>query len=226
MERTLAVIGVFGILVQIAFIFVEHKEKYEPALLLKTIASAIFVFIGYKASLLCGDKELAKLILIGLGLGAVGDFFLNLRFVLKDIGTIIFLIGILVFLAGHVMYLIALIKLSHNPIIVAIIGLVLTALLIVWIFKRIEAKPAFKIFGVFYLGAVTLMATFAIANFLFAGEMAFNQLFAFGGVLFLVSDVILILNTFGKETKFVLRICNLMLYYVGQLAIAFSLLYK
>lgn len=226
MIRTLAIIGLLGILVQVAFIIVEHKEKYELALLLKTIASAIFVFIGYKASVLCADKEIARLVLIGLGLGAIGDFFLNLRFVLKDIGTIIFLIGILVFLAGHVVYLVALIGINNSPIIPAIIGVILTALLIIWIFKRIEAKPAFKIFGIFYIGAVTLMATFAVANFLFAPEMAFNQLFAAGGVLFLVSDVVLILNTFGKETKFALRILNLMLYYLGQLAIAMSLLYK
>ena len=226
MVRPLAIIGLIGIIVQIVFIIVEHKEKYELALLLKNTASVIFVFICYKASIICGDKEVAKLVLIGLGLGAVGDFFLNLRFVLKDVGTIIFLIGILVFLAGHVVYLIALIGINNNPIIPAIVGLVLTALLIVWIFKRIEAKPAFKIFGIFYIGAVTLMATYAFANFLFASEMAFNQLFAVGGILFLVSDVVLILNTFGKETKFVLRICNLMLYYFGQLAIAFTLLYK
>lgn len=226
MARELAIVGLIGIIIQSLFIFVEHKEKYVPALLLKTLASLVFVYIGYRARTYCGNKEIADLVFVGLCLGAAGDFFLNLRFVLKDIGQYIFIIGILVFLAGHVMYLIALIKLCNNPIIPAVVGFVLTALLIIWIFQRIEAKPAFKIFGIFYLGAVTIMATYAVANFLFAPELAFNQLFAAGGVLFLISDVVLILNTFGKKTKFSLRICNLMLYYLGQLAIAMSLLYK
>ena len=53
--------------------------------------------------------------------------------------------------------------------------------------------------------------------------MTFTALFAAGAVLFLVSDIVLILNTFGKETKQSLRICNIMLYYIGQLLIALSL---
>ena len=35
----------------------------------------------------------------------------------------------------------------------------------------------------------------------------------------------LILNTFGSETKQSLRVTNVMLYYVGQLLIALSLLF-
>jgi uncharacterized membrane protein YhhN len=48
-------------------------------------------------------------------------------------------------------------------------------------------------------------------------------MFAAGAVSFLISDIVLILNTFGKETKFTLRVTNLTLYYIGQLLIALSL---
>ena len=44
-----------------------------------------------------------------------------------------------------------------------------------------------------------------------------------GTLLFLVSDVILIINNFGPKASFPLRVSNLMLYYVGQLLIALSL---
>ena len=44
-----------------------------------------------------------------------------------------------------------------------------------------------------------------------------------GALLFLVSDVVLILNTFGAESRRSLRITNIALYYVGQLLIALSL---
>ena len=48
-------------------------------------------------------------------------------------------------------------------------------------------------------------------------------IFLAGTFLFLVSDVILILNTFGGNPRFAMRVCNLSLYYVGQLLIATSI---
>ena len=48
-------------------------------------------------------------------------------------------------------------------------------------------------------------------------------IFAAGGLFFLVSDIMLILNTFGSETKQSLRVTNISLYYIGQLLIALSL---
>jgi hypothetical protein len=44
-----------------------------------------------------------------------------------------------------------------------------------------------------------------------------------GALLFLASDVVLILNTFGPKSTFSMRVVNLVLYYVGQLMIALSL---
>ena len=67
-----------------------------------------------------------------------------------------------------------------------------------------------------------IMNAVAIGNVLTLGT-PFTKLFALGAVLFLISDIVLILNTFGKESKFSLRIVNLSLYYIGQLLIALSL---
>ena len=50
-------------------------------------------------------------------------------------------------------------------------------------------------------------------------------MFAGGALLFLLSDIVLILNTFGKETKQGLRVTNIGLYYAGQILIALSLLF-
>ena len=44
-----------------------------------------------------------------------------------------------------------------------------------------------------------------------------------GQLIFLVSDIVLILNTFGSEFRQSLRNTNISLYYAGQLLIAFSL---
>ena len=210
---------ILGIILQTCFIWIEHKEKYVPAVILKGCASACFVTLGFMCS---NCLAFSSWITMGLVLGMLGDILLNLRYVLKDIGSKIFLIGIFIFMIGHVMYLVALLGQAQNIIIPIIVGIVLAVLLLIWIFSKVTASKAFKIFGIFYVGTVTLMAVTAILNFVSFGGTAY-ALFAIGGILFLVSDIVLIFNTFTGSAKFSMRITNLSLYYIGQLLIAISL---
>ena len=201
------------------FLVEESKEEYVKAVILKGLASLCFVIIGF----ICNpDNHVSNLIVAGLVIGCIADVMLNLRMVFKEKGQLIFLVGILVFLTGHIMYLAAVLPLCAYKLVCIIAGLVLTALLMVWIFQRITAKPAFKIFGVVYIGAIMLLNCVAIGNVI-AAQSQFNIVFAIGAVLFLVSDIVLILNTFGSEFKQSLRNTNISLYYAGQLLIALSL---
>ena len=201
------------------FLYQEGKENYVPAVILKGLASLCFVVLG----LICSPgTHTARLVVIGLVLGCIADVLLNLRMVFKEKGQLIFLVGILVFLSGHILYLAAVLPMSPNWILCFSVAAVLTTLLMIWLFKQITAKPAFKIFGVFYIGAIMLLNCVAVGN-LIAAPSAFTGLFAAGAVFFLVSDVVLILNTFGPETKRSLRVTNISLYYIGQLLIALSL---
>ena len=202
-----------------AFLWTEKQEKYVPAVVLKGLASLCFVIFGLVTS---PGTHMAKLIVTGLILGCVADVMLNLRWVFQGKGQMIFLIGILIFLSGHLFYLAAILPMCRSKLLCVLIGAVLTALLMRWIFKRITAKKAFKIFGVFYIGAIVILNCVAIGNLLSAPS-AFTGVFAAGAVLFLISDIVLILNTFGAETKQSLRITNIGLYYIGQLLIALSL---
>ena len=203
------------------FLLQESKKRYVPAVVLKGLASACFVILGF---LLSGGSPAAKLITAGLLLGCIADVLLNLRMVFPKKGQLIFLVGIIVFLSGHILYLIAILKGAAPWWICVIIGVILTALLMKWIFARITAKKAFKIFGIVYIGAIMLLNCLAIGN-LIVSPSAFTAVFAAGAVLFLLSDIVLILNTFGKETRQSLRVMNISLYYLGQLLIALSLLY-
>ena len=202
-----------------AFLWQESKKNYVPAVMLKGLASLCFVILGV---CLGNGTNTARMILTGLILGAAADVLLNLRFVLEKKGQTVFLTGILVFLAGHIFYLAAAFPRCTHRLLCVVIGVILTALLMIWIFQRITAKKAFKIFGVVYIGAIMLLNCVAAANLL-AAPSAFTWFFAIGAVLFLISDIVLILNTFGSETKQSLRITNISLYYVGQLLIALSL---
>ena len=202
-----------------AFLYVENKEQYVGAVILKGLASLCFVLLGLRCS---PGTHTAKLIVAGLILGFVADILLNLRWVVKEKGKMVFLVGILVFLSGHIVYLAAVLPMAKSWVVCFLVGAVLTALLMKWIFTKITAEKAFKIFGVFYIGAIVVLNCVAISN-LITAPSAFTGLFAAGALLFLVSDIVLILNTFGSETKFSLRVTNIGLYYLGQILIALSL---
>lgn len=214
-----------GMILQGTFIVVEHKEKYVPAVFLKGLASAVFVLIGALASRLSTNGEFTQMIFIGLIFGMAGDILLNLRFVWKNIGQKIFLVGIVAFLTGHIYYLIALLKVCADPLVYIVIGAVLAAVLLFIIFKKLTVKLAFKIFGIVYIGAVVIMTVVAIGVAIANPGSRRALIYAIGAVLFTASDVVLIFNTFGSTTKFSLRITNLSLYYVGQIMIALSLFY-
>lgn len=215
-------LAVIGMVLQGIFISVEHKEKYVAADILKGSAALMFVLIGLINYLNVTNDSFGKKILIGLIFGMVGDILLNLRFVFKKNGQKAFLLGILAFLIGHILYLAALIPLTSYLVIDIIIGAVLAAALLTYIFKTMEVKIAFKIFGVFYLGAVIIMTVIAVHLAVVTGN-PHDIIYAVGAVLFTASDIVLIFNTFSGTTKFSLRITNLSLYYLGQLLIAGSL---
>ena len=209
------------ICIAVLFILQEKKENYVPAVILKGLASLCFVILGFCAS---KEAQASKMIIAGLILGCIADVLLNLRFVFKEKGKLVFLVGILIFLSGHIAYLAAVLPMAENKIIVVIAGIILTALLMKWLFTKITAEKAFKIFGIVYIGAIVLLNCFAVRCTI-SDPSSFFLFFTAGALLFLLSDIILILNTFGSEQRFSLRVSNLLLYYAGQLLIAMSLLF-
>lgn len=219
---TLIVLAIVGIILQGTFIVVEHKEKYVLADVLKGCAAAMFVSIGAICYSKVTHDSFGMKIFIGLIFGMIGDILLNLRFVFKEAGQKVFLVGILAFLIGHILYLAALIPLTEKFYIDVVIGAVIACLLLAYIFNTMEVKIAFKIFGIFYLGAVIIMTVIAL-QIAFSTGNTHDIIYAVGAVLFTFSDVVLIFNTFSGVTKFSLRITNLSLYYLGQLLIAGSL---
>ena len=218
------ILGILGFIIQCIFIATEHKEKYVGAVILKGSASVLFIIIGLYAIGFSKQADVARLIVIGLVLGGVGDVLLNLRFVFEKAGQKIFLAGIAAFLAGHILYLAAIIPMCGSLWLCVIIGAVLAAAVLTYIFKTMEVKLSFKIFGIFYLGAIIIMTSIAVGN-LIAAPASFTWLYAVGALMFTASDIVLIFNTFSGTTRFPLRITNLTLYYIGQVLIAASIMF-
>ncbi len=124
------------------FIYAEKQQKYVPAVILKGLASLSFVILGFMNS---SGTAAASKIVTGLVLGCIADVLLNLRYVAKEKGKPVFLAGILVFLSGHILYLLAVFPMNTGKIFCIILSVILTALLMKWIFTKITAEKAFKI---------------------------------------------------------------------------------
>jgi len=225
MNTGILLLALTGMVIQAIFIAVEHKEKYVPAVILKGSAAFLFCVIGFAAMMTVSvNQSFAKLVVIGLCCGMAGDILLNLRFVFPKNGQKIFLLGVVAFLTGHILYLCAIVPLARNLLPCLVAGILLAAALLTWIFNTLTVKLAFKIFGVLYIGAIVLMTAVAIGNVL-TGSTTAAWMHAVGAVLFTLSDIVLIFNTFGSVQKFSMRITNLSLYYLGQLLIASSLFF-
>ena len=215
-------IALLSLVLAACFMYFEYKKEYRIAVMLKALASLAFIVFGILSSAISVDPLFARRIIIGLMLGGIADVLLNLRFVFPNSGKKIFLVGILVFLSGHVLYLAALLPYSTSLLLWLGIGVVLTILVLIWIFSKITVAMAFKIFGIVYIGAIMLMNSVA-AGILFSAPSKQSVVFFIGALLFLISDIVLILNTFGPKQQQKLRVTNLSLYYIGQLLIGLSL---
>ena len=216
------VFPVLCIVIAILFIYVESRKQYLLSVIMKGLASACFVVFGILGSKMCADAGFARLIVIGLILGAIADVMLNLRFVHPESGQKTFIIGIVIFLAGHVMYFAALIPFAKHLIIAIAAGIVLAAVTLWMIFRSFEVKKAFKIFGTVYCLAIYVMVCTSVDAYI-SGACPHLLIMMIGAVFFLASDLVLIVNTFGPEFKQSRRVTNLMLYYIGQLLIGLGL---
>lgn len=222
----LALICIAGLLADVWFIRTEYAGDMAKATLLKGIASAFFVLLG----LVCFLKvrtSAGQLIFIGLILGLFGDVFLNLRNQFEGAKSrAVFAVGILAFLSGHFLYIAALIRQSAS---ILLLSVILTAVLSVAaippLMKRITApSKGLKIFGYVYLVIVIAMFSCAASLLFRLGAHVTTILFFIGGLLFMVSDFIMIYYSFGKKVR-PLRAINLITYYIAQLLIALTILF-
>lgn len=215
-----------------------HPKVDLKAFLLKMLASSIFVFNGLYQYFKYSHSAYAKLIVIGLILGMIGDAFLSMEpFIKKNQyeqrNTVItMVIGAASFLAGHIVYIVAFVKAAlakdaFNPIVFAVSLLIIAAL-------TVTVKTAFKIrlkkllvpFIIYSLGLAS-MASFSISLALcaFKGELA-NQIVLFlGPTLFMISDASLGMKFADRERfgSLKVRYLTLFTYYTAQMLIGYTI---
>lgn len=224
-----------AIVLAVVFIIVRVVKGGIWGLFTKTTASLAFVVLALFGAYVSGLNLIAIFIIIGLMFGLIGDIILDLKIIYKQESDAYLNAGMLSFALGHFMYLVATVLFANKILINDIKTLYLAVIAfgiagIITIAISLLEKPVLKLdFGKFrlqslgYTFILSFMSAFSIAVAIF-NNMFF--IFAVGVLLIFISDLILSLQYFGaKQENKILTILNHSIYYLGQIAIAFSLFF-
>ena len=188
-------------------------------LIIKSIASLIFVIIGfvnltYKLKEQ-GKKISAYLLFIGLCFACLGDILLEIQF----------LVGAILFAIGHIFYFVSyckLIKFNWKDLFF-ILSIFIPSLLVIlcvpifdfggWVLQLLCCVYAF---------VISLMMGKSIANFA-KSRSILNIIIMIGSVLFFFSDLMLLFHVFADLSRVFSVLC-LATYYPAEFLLAYSIL--
>lgn len=214
------------------FLVIRVKKGGCPlAVIIKSIASILFVFGAIYALFLNGAHLPNILIVFGLILAMFGDIILDLKVSYKEHNKIYLNTGIASFSVSSALYIVATILLwcTLEKFLIFGMGSFLISLIfavVVFLMSKplkldfTEYKPQVFIYSLLVgmAAILSLGITFLVPGF---------ALFAIGAFLILVSDLVLSMMYFGgKADSKILCIINHILYYVGELLIMSYLFFQ
>ena len=186
---------------------------------IKAITSALFVIIG--AINICslktngGDLRFAAILLTGLTFAFLGDVMLEIHFIM----------GAALFAIGHIFYFVSyltLIKFKWTDLIVGSLIFIPVTLLILFAPFFTFDSILMQIVCIVYTIIISLMVGKAITN-LIHEKNVLNVLLVVGSLLFMFSDLMLLLNKFGTMNRIAGIILCLGTYYPAQCILAYSI---
>lgn len=220
---------VIGMLFLVAFILKCKDKRSVGGVFLKNAASIFFILTA-----ICGifknpsQWKYGALIVIGLGFGMLGDIYLDEKWVYPNDKKMYLYAGFISFGIGHLFYISALV--INTAISAKLMLIPVAAGIVMAIGNLLLEKPMKQNFGKYkaivtvYCFILTAMVVTAIVAAVKTQHTAFI-VYAIGGVLFLVSDLVLSPMYFGEgkntPTNFII---NHVTYYFGQYMIALSVL--
>lgn len=230
---------VFAIVLEFVFVPLFLKamwpKKTRKSLALKMVCTALFVSIGFLAVQIAGNTSgFAFLMILGLILGASGDFFLHVSG--KPASLIA---GSISFLAGHVVYICAFrwVMMKYipevsfiSPIEIVVIAFIYAGFIGYSFYKRIDFG-AMLVPVVFY--AAVLITTFVKASSLgirlvtasLPNAVLMSVLLIGGALLFFISDTLWgNINFNGQKKNRPMKNINIITYYAAQVLLACTIL--
>lgn len=187
----------------------------------KTFASLCFVLAGFCGYLITKErKTFTKTMLIAFFCSMFGDIFLAL----DTNQGILFILGVLSFAIAHILFSTAFCRLS--PISkkdIALTGAVFLALMLLLFLGSFDFQGLLPVLiGYAAIISFMMVKSLSLKNCRWPGECATTLIMA-GGVLFLLSDIILLFWLFGIGTPKEVQSLNWIVYYLAQGCLSASL---
>lgn len=203
------------IIFDILFICYDNKHHDRKSIVLKSLASLMFVLLALSLY-----KDKALLIVIALVFNMIGDIILIFRNKYPNIKDKLFIAGIVSFFIAHISILLYLIKLNITTVKFAFILSLIFYIILFSIFNRtLKVSGIIRVVGIIYTYVIMFTTSMAIINL--AGLPTFSNLaLLIGIVLFVISDIILIIFKFNKSDKNIMQIICRSIYYLSQLILA------
>lgn len=222
------IFGVFGIgmILDIIFIVAIYHKKYKETLFFKVVSSLFFVILGILCTLQYHNVFGSWLIVCGLLLGVLGDFFLDAEPVFPSLKKNAFILGCGSFLIGHLFYitrsLLTIIAYQNWIVILyAVLGCVIGGVIVKLMYKVCSPPKDTATTGILYLLVLDFSCCLAVGLWS-AGQLSIWM--AIGTFLFAISDHMLVYDYFGNKKIIWFHAVLLVIYYLAQCFIAFSII--
>jgi len=219
------------------FLKAAWPKKNKKSLVLKMICATLFVCMGFLAAKISGNtSDFAKLVILGLIFGWLGDFFLHV-----SEKSFCFLIGLLSFLGGHIFYICAYSRAISNyfpgtnffaPAEAAAFALIFGGAVIYAVVQKMRLGAALipvsvytAVLALMFVKAASLGLRIAFRPGTVQLPILVCLMLMAGAFLFMTSDALLAVILFnGQKKNRVMKIVNIVTYFSAQALLACTLL--
>lgn len=217
----LTVIYIIFFVFLIGTCYLSSLRKYH--ITAKVLCSAVFVGAACLGNMQSPNNALFWRLLPAFLFCFFGDFFLAWR-EKKDSETL-FLLGLASFLTGHCIFLWAfeiLASSNWKSVLLPLAGVMLVLLLLRLKYMKIGKM---KVPVIIYAYFVTALFIKCAQTAKFGDESIFFKLVFWGGLIFLISDLIILFLYFYEKKYGIMKFLNLFTYYTATYLLALSVFY-
>lgn len=201
------------------------RLKKELVFLLKMMTSLLLFLFAFLAVFESRNSDYSRFIIVGLGMGILGDLFLGLQRLDRKRKHLHLALGIASFSLGHIFYSFAFQRYAGLPFYVYLpLAVIILLLSLVFIRKQKLNFGKAKKSSYAYLFISSVFLTFAFGTF-YSGINPVSIFVAFGAVSFAASDFLLSFLYFQSVRRYrILKYANIILYYLGQVLLSATVL--
>lgn len=232
MEWLFFAVLIIGIAVTAVFLYLRVTEGGMKAMFAKVAASLCFIATALVAFSLNRDNfEYAILIIFGLVFSMLGDIWLDMKYIYKEQSDMYSFAGFGSFMVAHTMFVPAVLMgyaeyLWWHFVVDAI---TCSLFIINTIMTEKRGKVAygkFRIITIVYTAFVMATTLLSINGFVASGFKSVKYIvLIIAGVLFALSDLVLLYIYFGGKNNKKYVLANHILYYAAQFVMASSILF-